>query len=269
MPGLVERILGRDRWLVIGLLVAIFALAAGWTLRGGATGMSAWDLTVMTGPPGALIAGLPDMAMGHWTWGYALVIFLMWWLMMAAMMLPSAAPVILLHAALSRERGIAASLQFLAGYLAIWGLFSALATGLQAGMVGLGGMSGMFMTLSSPWLAAGVLVAAGLYQLTPLKSACLRACRGPVEAITRLRRSGPWADLRMGLLHGRDCLGCCWAMMALLFVGGVMNLWWIAGLALMIGVEKLALAGERLSRALGGVFLVLAAFLIARTTGWA
>lgn len=268
MPGLTQRVLSRDRWIVAALLAVIVALAAGWTLRGGATGMSAWDMTVMTGPPGALIGGLPDMAMGRWTLGYALVIFLMWWLMMAAMMLPSAAPVILLHAALSGGRGIGASLQFLAGYLGIWGLFSALATGLQAGLVSLGWMTGMFMTLSSPWLAVAVLVAAGLYQITPLKAACLRACRGPVEAITRLRRTGAWADFRMGVLHGRDCLGCCWAMMALLFVGGVMNLWWVAGLALIIAVEKLAPGGTRLSQALAGGFLALAGLVIARTVGW-
>lgn len=268
MSRLIERVLSRNRGIVLGLLVAIIALATVWTLRGGGTGMSAWDMTVMTGPPGALIAGLPDMAMGRWTWGYALVIFLMWWLMMAAMMLPSAAPVILLHAALSRDRGITASLQFTAGYLGIWALFSALATGLQAGLVSLGWMSGMYMNLVSPWLGAGVLIAAALYQMTPLKAACLRACRGPVEAITRVRRQGTLADLRMGVLHGRYCLGCCWGMMALLFVGGVMNLWWIGGLALLVAVEKLAPGGERISRLMALLFAALAGLLVFRALGW-
>ena len=115
----------------------------------------------------------------------------------------------------------------------------------------LGWMSGMYMNLVSPWLGAGVLVAAGLYQLTPLKAACLQSCRGPADALTRVRRQGRLAAFRMGAVHGRFCLGCCWALMALLFVGGVMNLWWILGVALLVAVEKLSPGGARVTRPLG------------------
>jgi predicted metal-binding membrane protein len=106
-------------------------------------------------------------------------------------------------------------------------------------------------------MGAAVLIGAGLYQVTPLKRACLNNCRGPVQALTRHRRSGRLAGLRMGMAHGLDCLGCCWALMALLFVGGVMNLWWVIALALYIAVEKLAPGGDRLARPFG-ILLVLA-----------
>ena len=254
--------LGRDRWIVAAMLAAVTALAAGYTLSGGATGMSAWEMTARTGVSGALIAGLPDMAMGAWTAGHALVVLVMWALMMVAMMVPSAAPTIQLYAPLNRDRGRSAPLQFLAGYLAIWTLFSALATGLQGGLVALGWMSGMWLNLVSPWLAATVLIAAGLYEMTPLKAACLRDCRGPVEALTRMRRSGPLAAFRMGLAHGRVCLGCCWALMLLLFVGGVMNLWWVLLVAVLVAVEKLLPWGARLSRPLG-IGLILAGAALA------
>lgn len=257
----IERALSHDRWIVIGGLVAVTALSGAWTLSGGATGMSAWDMTAITGPPGALIAGTPDMAMGHWTFGYALVIFIMWWLMMVAMMVPSAAPVILLHAALRRDRNPAGTLWFLLGYLGIWAAFSLGATALQAGLVALGWMSGMYMNLVSPWLGSAVLIAAGSYQFTPLKRACLRACRGPVEALTRLRRTGAWSDFRIGAANGRECLGCCWALMALLFVGGVMNLWWVLGVAGLVAAEKLGPAGERLSQ-VTGIALILGGGLL-------
>jgi predicted metal-binding membrane protein len=257
MAGAVEKILARDRWVVAGMLAAITLCAALWTLQGAGTGMSPWQMTAATGAPGALIGGLPDMAMGGWTLGYGLIIFLMWWLMMIAMMVPSAAPVILLYGALYPQRGVTGMLAFLSGYLAIWGLFSALATLAQGALVQLGWMSGMWMNLGSLALAAVVLTGAGLYQLTPIKAACLRACRGPVEALTSIRRRGRFAAFRMGAVHGRYCLGCCWALMALLFVGGIMNLWWILGVAILVALEKLSPWGERLSRPLG-VGLILA-----------
>ena len=256
MTALLERVLSRDRWIVAAVLAAITLFAGLWTLQGGKTGMSAWDMTQVTGAPGALIGGLPDMAMGGWTWGYGLVIFAMWGLMMVAMMVPSAAPTILLFGALHRERGALGMLAFLSGYLAIWAVFSLVATLVQGGLVTLGWMSGMWMNVGSRWLGAGVLIAAGLYQLTPLKAACLRSCRGPAEALTTVRRQGRFAAFRMGAVHGRFCLGCCWGLMALLFVGGVMNLWWILGVALLVAVEKLAPWGEKLTRPLGVGLLV-------------
>lgn len=269
MTGRLETVLARDRWLVGGLLILVVLGSAWFILAGGGTGMSALNMTRITGPGGALIAGRPDMAMGSWHPGYYLVIFVMWWVMMMAMMLPSAAPVVLLYGALHRARGAGGMLEFAAGYLAIWGLFSILATLLQGGLVALGWMSAMYMSLTSHWLGAGVLAVAGLYQISPLKAACLSICRGPVEALTTHRRSGPLAAFRMGMAHGTVCLGCCWGLMALLFVGGVMNLWWIAGIAAMVAVEKLARHGQRLSIGLSAVFFLGAAVLAVSAMGQA
>ena len=239
-----DRILRHDRVIIATALSLVVLLAAAFILSGGGTGMSAIGMTGQTGPAGALIAGTPDMISPMlWKPGYALVIFVMWWLMMVAMMVPSAAPTILLYGALNQSQGIGAPLLFALGYLIIWAVFSVIATAIQGALAALGLISPMFMTLASPWLGAGILVAAGLYQLTPLKAACLSHCRGPVDALTRHRRTGAAAAFRMGLLHGGYCLGCCWALMALLFVGGIMNVWWILGIAVFIGVEKLAPGG--------------------------
>ena len=254
---LTDRILRHDRRIVAVALFLAVLVAAGFILAGGGTGMSAIGMTDHTGPAGALIAGTPDMVSPMlWTPRYALVIFVMWWLMMVAMMVPSAAPTILLYGALNRSRSVAAPLLFAFGYLTIWAAFSVIATASQGMLAALGLISPMFMSLATPWLGAAILVGAGLYQLTPLKAACLNHCRGPVEALTRHRRTGRAAAFRMGLLHGGFCLGCCWALMALLFVGGVMNIWWIAGIAVYIAIEKLAPFGDRLARPMA--FLLIA-----------
>ena len=255
---LTDRILRHDRRIVAAALFLAVVVAAGFILAGGGTGMSAIGMTGHTGPAGALIAGTPDMISPmHWTPRYALVIFVMWWLMMVAMMVPSAAPTILLYGALNRSRSVVAPLLFAFGYLTIWAAFSVIATASQGMLAALGLISPMFMSLATPWLGAAILVGAGLYQLTPLKAACLNHCRGPVEALTRHRRTGRAAAFRMGLLHGGFCLGCCWALMALLFVGGVMNIWWIIGITLYVAVEKLVPGGNRLARPMGAA-LVLA-----------
>jgi predicted metal-binding membrane protein len=112
-------------------------------------------------------------------------------------------------------------------------------------------------------LAAVMLVAAGLWQLTPLKRACLRRCRSPVQFLTARRRSGAVGALAMGMEHGRYCVGCCWLMMALLFVGGIMNLYWIAGLALYALAEKLLPGGERIARIAGAALLASGLALLA------
>lgn len=248
----VVRILGRDRWIVVAAMAAVVLVAATYILAGGGTGMSALGMSAATGPAGGLLGGAADMVSpAVWTPGYAAVIFVMWWLMMVAMMVPSAAPAILLYGALNPTQGVRGMLAFLAGYLTIWAGMSLLATGLQGALAASGLISSMYMTLAVPWLGAVVLIGAGLYQLTPIKRACLDQCRGPVEALTRHRRSGPQAAFRMGLLHGRYCLGCCWGLMALLFVGGVMNLMWILGLTLYVALEKLTPFGDRLAKPMG------------------
>jgi len=269
MTGLLERTLNRDRWVVAGILGLVTVASALWTLRGGGIGMSAWQLTAETGFRGALIGRVPDMALPGWTLGNCLVILAMWWLMMVAMMVPSAAPTVLLYGALHLARGLGGMLEFLAGYLAIWAAFSALATAAQAWLVALGAMSGMYMNLAWPWLGAAVLFAAGSYQWTPLKAACLRSCRGPVEALIANRRSGRLAAFRTGALHGRACLGCCWGLMALLFVGGVMNLRWIIGVAALVALEKPSVWGAVLSRPLGAALMLGGAFWrCGRQGGW-
>jgi predicted metal-binding membrane protein len=173
----------------------------------------------------------------------------MWWVMMAAMMLPSATPAILLYGRVREMRkgdsGIAQSWVFLAGYLAAWLLFSIAAAATQWLL------TGPSMALADRWAGGAVLLVAGLYQLSPLKAACVRECRSPAEFISRHWRSGWSGAVRLGVLHGAYCVGCCWMLMALLFVGGVMNLLWIVALTLVVAVEKLAQRGPLVGRAAG------------------
>ena len=201
-----------------------------------ASGLAWWWLARMSGD------GM-DMATAHptevWSAGYLAPTFVMWAIMMVAMMLPSAFPMIMLFARVPRSTGKAFHVILFAGcYLAVWAVFSVAASIAQALMVGSGLVSEATLVIGSNALAGGVLVAAGLYQLSSLKEACLNACRSPLSFILRLSRPGVAGTLRLGLAHGAYCLGCCWALMLLLFVGGVMNLAWIAALALVILAEK-------------------------------
>jgi predicted metal-binding membrane protein len=147
------------------------------------------------------------------------------------------------------DAAIAQTWIFLAGYLAIWLLFAV------AAAVGQQMLSGGAMMLADERLATGVLIAAGAYQLSPLKSACLRQCRSPAQFLSRHWRPGAIGALRLGALHGAYCVGCCWLLMTLLFVGGIMNFAWIAALTLIVGVEKLLPGGEWLGR-IAGVALI-------------
>jgi predicted metal-binding membrane protein len=179
-------------------------------------------------------------------------LIVMWWLMMVAMMLPSAAPAILLYARVKQrneEKAISGSWLFLSGYLAVWLLFSVAAAVAQKLL------TGPSMALDSRIAQALVLLAAGLYQLSPLKSACVSQCRSPAEFLSRHWRPGPVGTLRLGLVHGVYCLGCCWMLMALLFVGGVMNLLWVIGLTIVVAIEKLAPGGPLLGRAAGAALI--------------
>ncbi len=178
------------------------------------------------------------------------IVAAMWAAMMVAMMVPSAAPAILLYARVHRHslgRGTPPTAAFLAGYLACWFGFSMLAATLQIGL-------GNAMVIGGKG-AAGLLMAAGLYQLSPLKDACLTRCRSPAQFITRHYRPGAWGAARLGLLHGAYCVGCCWLLMALLFVGGVMNLAWVALLTLLVAAEKLLPAGRWIARIAGVGFI--------------
>ena len=174
----------------------------------------------------------------------------MWAAMMVAMMLPGAAPAILLYARVHRHSlgaaGAPPTTAFLAGYLACWTGFAMLAAALQLAFA-----SPMSMALESRAMSAALLIAAGLYQLSPLKDACLSRCRSPAEFITRHYRPGAWGAARLGLLHGAYCVGCCWLLMALLFVGGAMNLLWVTGLTLLVAAEKLLPGGNWIARITG------------------
>jgi len=177
------------------------------------------------------------------------IVAAMWAVMMVAMMLPSAAPAVLLYARVHRHAvpdKVPPTLAFLSGYLACWLGFALAATALQLAVA-----SPMSMALESGLASGALLIAAGLYQLSPLKLACLNHCRSPAEFLSRHYRPGAWGAARLGLFHGAYCVGCCWLLMALLFVGGVMNFAWIAALTVIVGVEKLAPRGEWIGRAAG------------------
>ncbi|WP_069383150.1 DUF2182 domain-containing protein [Halomonas caseinilytica] len=242
-----ERLLRHDRRWVLGGLCLVIVLCWAYLIAEAA----------LMARGGSL---LMPMTGGAWSLLDAGLMLLMWALMMAAMMLPSAAPMLLLHATMTRRRrargeAAAATGFFAAGYLIVWMLFSLAAVLLQYGLQRAALLSPM-LALTSQGVAGLVLIGAGLYQWSPLKEACLRHCRSPLEFVLTRWREGRRGALLMGLHHGAYCLGCCWVLMLLLFVGGVMSLLWIAGLALWVLVEKLAPAGHWLGRLLGGVLVI-------------
>ena len=275
-----ESVLRRDRLVVVIALVAVIVLSWVYVLAGAGMGMSAFEMTRMTQPVGVIDSTQPSvqgmsmggtavggtMVTGVWTVGYAVVIFFMWWVMMFGMMLPSAAPLLLLFARMMRKEkdkgapyvptGV-----FALGYVIMWAAFSAIATGAQWGLEASGLLSGI-MVGTSAVLGAGLLIAAGVWQLTPWKNACLRHCRSPIGFLSAHWRPGRTGAFKMGLAHGAFCLGCCWFLMALLFYGGVMNLYWIIGLALYILIEKLLPAGARIGQLTGVILIAWGATLL-------
>ena len=184
----------------------------------------------------------------------------MWAVMMVGMMLPSAMPMILLYSAVERKRASGPLLRtsvFVFGYLVVWTGFALLAAGLQKLLADVALITPA-MALASRTIAGGVMIFAGVYELTPLKQACLRLCRGPVAFVTAHWRAGLSGALQMGVRHGLYCTGCCWALMLLLFVGGVMNFAWILGLAALILAQKLAPGGRRSALVMSWVIAAVA-----------
>jgi len=245
-----EYILRRDRMVVIACLLIV--LAGAWLYIWSGAGM---DMSMVT----------PQT----WSPGHALVMFFMWWIMMIAMMLPSATPTILLSAALNRRSfgetppyGNAAV--FTLGYLLAWALFSLTAVFIHW-LLEQAGMLTMMMESANRALSGLLLILAGGWQFTPYKNTCLRHCQSPVQFLVRHRRPGNHGAMMMGLHHGFYCLGCCWFLMALLFVGGVMNLFWIIGLAIYVFLEKLPAGGKWLSRISGAGLLLWGSLVV---TGW-
>src|SRR5215510_8451252 len=256
-----ERLLKRDRTITAVGLAAIASLAWLYTIM----------VASMTSAGMAGAASQMAMPQDHpWSRTDFLLMFVMWMVMMVAMMLPSASPMILVFTNANRRRHEAhdpyfhTSL-FASAYLVVWVGFAAIAT-LANWALHSGGVMTSMMGNALPLWGGAILMTAGLYQFTPLKLACLNKCRSPLAFIMSEWREGRLGAFVMGLRHGAYCLLCCWALMALLFVLGVMNLAWIALLAAFVLVENLARSSPWLSRASGllllgwGIWLAASSF---------
>ncbi len=261
----------RDRTLVLAALGLLVALAWAYVLWLAAAMED--DPAAMIHMPGMNMAGvtMADMAgPGLRPWGLAEFGFMlvMWAVMMAGMMLPSAAPMVLLYARVARQaqlqgKPFAATAWFAGGYLLAWTAFALVAVIVQWGLERALLLTPM-MASASTVFGGTLLIAAGLYQWTPLKNSCLSQCQSPLVFIQRhggFRRE-PLASLRLGARHGLYCIGCCWALMALLFVGGVMNLLWVAGLAILVLAEKVIPAGRWIARVTGAVLIGAGTWLL-------
>lgn len=255
----------RERLPILAALTAITLLAWAYLslfahqMTAGASAMSA---------AGAM-AAMPGMTMGFdpWTAAYFTLTFAMWWVMMIGMMIPSATPMILIYDRISRgarARGTRTvpTFVFAGAYLAVWGAFALAATLAQLTLESVALMLPM-QRMADPLLGGLVFVTAGLFQFTPLKNACLRNCRSPLSFIMGHWRDGTAGALTLGIRHGLYCLGCCWFLMALLFVGGVMNLLWVAIIAAYVLAEKLFPGGVWIARLGGAALVAFGVYLIA------
>jgi predicted metal-binding membrane protein len=252
-----ESLLRRDRWLVGGALAVTVALCWAWIvpmardMYGAMTGPAAWMMT------------------GRWDYAHLSLLFAMWVVMMAGMMLPAVAPTLLLYAGVIRKspeagRAPAHVYAFAGGYLLVWTAFSLVATLLQRGLANLLLLSPM-MEARDHTVGGALLILAGLYQLTPFKRTCLESCRSPAAFIVRHWKRGVMGGFRLGLAHGAYCLGCCWALMLLLFAGGVMNLWWIGALTVFVLLEKIAPLGAQGGRLSGLLIIALGLWNLVQT----
>jgi predicted metal-binding membrane protein len=239
-------LLQRQRVVIVAALAGVAALAWVYLFLAAAdmtTAMAGMDRTMAMPPKSAVELSL---------------LFAMWWVMMVGMMLPGVTPMILTFATVNRQRRarrqpyVPAAL-FTAGYLLAWGGFSVAATLAQWALERSALLSAMDMTINSRTLGGLLFVLAGLYQFTPVKRSCLHFCRSPLDFVVNHWRDGPVGALRMGVTHGLHCLGCCWVLMLLLFVVGVMDLVWVAGLAIVVLLEKLS-SGAWAGR-IGGMLL--------------
>jgi predicted metal-binding membrane protein len=263
-----EAVLRRDRLVVASALGVIAVLAWAYVL---------W-LAVDMSMPGMNMGGfrmVPAFGMGMmapaatpWSAVEFVLVFVMWTVMMVGMMAPSAAPMILMYARVGRQRKgasqpFAATGWFVAGYFLAWAGFSLAATLVQW-VLDRTALLDNRMASANLLLGALVLMAAGLYQWTPLKDTCLAHCQTPIGFLMRHGgfRSNVRGCLRLGLLHGTYCVGCCWILMALLFVVGVMNVLWIALLALLVLLEKLTPRGRQIARVAGVACIAAGAWLL-------
>jgi predicted metal-binding membrane protein len=235
--------------VLLPLVSWIWIVVMARDMYGSMTGASAWMMTA------------------RWDAPHLLLLWAMWAVMMMGMMLPSASPMLLLYGAIARRSTQASAgrqiYTFAAGYLIVWTAFSLGATGLQRTLAALLLVSSMMET-TSPLVGATLLLIAGVYQLTPLKFACLQTCQSPLAFLMSRWHSGLSGAFRMGLRHGAYCVGCCWALMLLLFVGGVMNLTVIAALTAFVAFEKLVPFGARAAQISGVLLIVVAFWMIVR-----
>ena len=256
-----ELVLRRDRAVIAASLFVLTVLAWAYLLS---ASISMAPSQPMAGMPGL---NMPGMAMALMTmpWDLACLLFSfgMWTTMMIGMMTPSVAPIVLLYARVGRQARadgelFAATGWFAGGYLAAWTAFALVATLTQAALAEAGLLTPMLASASRP-LTGLLLVFAGIYEIMPLKYACLSQCQAPLAFIQHRGgfKSGAGGAFRLGLQHGLYCVGCCWALMVLLFVGGVMNVLWIAALSILVLSEKLLPAGRLVPR-LAGLVLIAA-----------
>ena len=289
-PTVIVSVLKRDRIVVIAALLCITLLAWLYLLdmardmgsmdvamgegasesmdmpmQGEAAGEMAMDMPSDASMDGPMGGAMVMMQIADWTPGYFVMMFLMWAIMMVGMMVPSAAPIVLVYASFSRKNEKASPYlstgSFLGGYLLVWTGFSLIATLLQWGLDEAALLSPM-MVSTSPMLGAGILITAGVYQLSPYKNACLAHCRHPIQYFMAHWRKGRIGALRMGLHHGVFCLGCCWFLMMLLFFGGVMNLLWIAAITLFVLLEKVIPARIPTNKIVAPVLIFLGLYVL-------
>jgi predicted metal-binding membrane protein len=242
-----------ERWLVLAGLAAVSALAWAYT----AYLMARSRDVLMAGTmPQMVFWGGPDLALT----------FALWAVMMIAMMLPSMAPAALLFLSIQRAQSAPRAVRtrtvaLLAGYLAVWVAFAALATVAQWGLHTLS--LWLALVRASPLLGGALLAGAGLFQWSPLKHACLTSCRSPQSFYITHWRDGLGGAWEMGLQQGIECVGCCWLLMSLLLLAGAMNQLWMVALTALVLVEKAARSGEWIGRAAGVLLVFLGVWMIA------
>jgi predicted metal-binding membrane protein len=254
----IEYLLKRDRIVIISCLILISLLAWLYIIYLYRQ-MSYMDMN-------ALFFAMPMTP--TWTATDFILLFLMWFVMMIAMMTPSVAPLILIFALVNRQRKeqqnpFVPTAYLLAGYFFIWATFSLLATSLQWLLQHVSLLTPE-MKITSKILGGSILIAAGIFQFTPLKQACLNYCRTPVDFIHRNWKEGKTGAVRMGIENGIYCVGCCWVLMVLLFVSGIMNLLWVALIALIVLIEKISTRIRWVSPVVGAALIIYGMIILLR-----
>jgi predicted metal-binding membrane protein len=263
-----DQLIRRDRVIILAALFGLVALAWAYVLWIAADiDMGAMDRTGFRMIPAGI--GIMAPALAPWSGFEFAIVFVMWTIMMVGMMAPSVAPMVLIHARVARQAAFRqtpfpATAWFALGYLAAWLTFALAAATAQWGLERASLLTPT-MESATDTVAGLILLVAGIYQWTPAKDVCLAQCQAPLAFIHRhggFRRDAAGA-LSLGIRHGAYCVGCCWALMTLLFAVGIMNVLWIAGLAVLVLLEKISPAGRLISRIAGVAMMASAAWLLA------